>query len=75
MVSVFYKQARARFGDLPSILFTGKGREAVVIEALNNGADVYLQKGGDIKAQFAELTHKITKAAITEYLKRPKYAF
>jgi CheY-like chemotaxis protein len=33
--------------DIPFILFTGKGREEVVIDAINNGADFYLQKGGD----------------------------
>jgi len=46
----------------PFLLFTGKGREDVVIEALNNGADFYIQKGGDPKAQFAELSDKIEKA-------------
>jgi signal transduction histidine kinase len=56
------KQIRARTRDLPFILFTGKGREEVVIEALNNGADFYLQKGGDPKAQFTELEHKIRQA-------------
>lgn len=55
----FLKQIRSRYGDLPFILFTGKGREEVVIEALNNGADFYLQKGGDPKVQFIELHHKI----------------
>ncbi|HWS22500.1 MAG TPA: PAS domain S-box protein, partial [Methanoregula sp.] len=30
--------------------------------ALNSGADFYLQKGGDPKAQFAELAHKIKQA-------------
>jgi len=34
----------------------------VVIEAINNGADFYLQKGGNPKAQFAELSHKIKHA-------------
>jgi PAS domain S-box-containing protein len=48
--------------DTPFILFTGKGREEVVIEAINNGADFYLQKGGDPAAQFAELGHKIVQA-------------
>ena len=48
--------------DIPFILFTGRGREEVVIEAINNGVDFYLQKGGDPKAQFAELGHKIKKA-------------
>lgn len=58
----FLKQIRRGFGDLPFILFTGKGREEVVIEALNNGADFYLQKGGDTKSQFTELHHKIIQA-------------
>ena len=58
----FLKNVRHSFGDIPFILFTGKGREEVVIEALNNGADFYLQKGGDPKSQFAELMHKITLA-------------
>lgn len=56
------KQIRADHGDLPFILFTGKGREEVVIEALNHGADFYLQKGGDPKSQFIELHHKILQA-------------
>ena len=58
----FLKEVRSRFGDVPFILFTGKGREEVVIEAINNGADFYLQKGSDTKAQFAELGHMIRKA-------------
>jgi PAS domain S-box-containing protein len=58
----FLKAVRERFGDLPFILFTGKGREEVVIEAINNGADFYLQKGGDVRAQFAELAHVIRHA-------------
>jgi PAS domain S-box-containing protein len=55
----FLRALRAQGNATPFILFTGKGREEVVIEALNNGADFYLQKGGDPKAQFAELEHKI----------------
>ena len=58
----FLKAVRESHGDVPFILFTGKGREEVVIEAINNGADFYLQKGGDPTAQFAELAHKIKKA-------------
>jgi PAS domain S-box-containing protein len=57
------KKLRATDKSLPFILFTGKGREEVVIEALNNGADFYLQKGGNPTAQFTELLHKI-KAAV-----------
>jgi len=48
--------------DVPFILFTGKGREEVVIDAIDSGADFYLQKGGDPVVQFAELGHKIVQA-------------
>ncbi len=58
----FLKETRRRFGAIPFILFTGKGREEVVIEAINNGADFYLQKGGSAVALFAELAHKVRLA-------------
>jgi PAS domain S-box-containing protein len=58
----FLIEVRSRFGSIPFILFTGKGREEIVIQAINRGADFYLQKGGDTDAQFAELTHKIKQA-------------
>ena len=56
------KEIRAEFPDLPFIIFTGKGREDVVIEAFDNGADFYLQKGGTPTPQFLELGHKIIAA-------------
>ncbi len=59
----FLVEVRSRFGPIPFILFTGRGREEVVIQAINSGADFYLQKGGEPGAQFAELTHKIKAAA------------
>lgn len=58
----FLKHVRSETGDVPFILFTGRGREEVVIEAINNGADFYLQKGGDPRAMFSELGHKIRLA-------------
>jgi PAS domain S-box-containing protein len=58
----FLKTVRSRGSVVPFIIFTGKGREEIVIEALNSGADFYIQKGGDPKAQFAELAHKIRQA-------------
>jgi PAS domain S-box-containing protein len=58
----FLKAVRARGDETPFIIFTGKGREEVVIEALNSGADFYLQKGGEPKSQFVELAHKIQYA-------------
>ena len=51
----FMKQVKALGDDTPFIIFTGKGREHVAKEALNNRADFYLQKGSDPKSQFAEL--------------------
>ncbi|MFA6362386.1 PAS domain S-box protein [Methanoregula sp.] len=53
------KKLRADGEKIPFILFTGKGREEIVIAALNNGVTFYLQKGTDTVAQYAELTHKI----------------
>jgi CheY-like chemotaxis protein len=44
---------------MPFILFTGKGREEVAAEALNLGANRYIQKGGDARAQFLELKHAV----------------
>ncbi|HWQ68099.1 MAG TPA: PAS domain S-box protein [Methanospirillum sp.] len=57
----FLKQVKSR-GTSPSfILFTGNGCEEVVIDALNNGADFYLRKRGEPKADFAELGTNIRK--------------
>ncbi|MEI7857626.1 MAG: PAS domain S-box protein [Methanomicrobiales archaeon] len=58
----FLVEVRTRFGTIPFILFTGRGREEVVIQALNSGADFYLQKGGEPKSQYAELSNKIRYA-------------
>ncbi len=58
----FLKEIRGRGNTTPFLIFTGKGREEIVIEALNEGADFYIQKGGSPKSQFAELAHKIKKA-------------
>jgi len=49
--------------DVPFILFTGKGREEVAMEAINNGADFYIQKGGNPSVQFQELKNAIFKLA------------
>ncbi|NLV26171.1 MAG: PAS domain S-box protein [Methanomicrobiales archaeon] len=58
----FLQEVRSQYGEIPFILFTGRGREEVVILALNYGADFYLQKGGEPKSQFAELAHKVRTA-------------
>lgn len=58
----FLKEVRVRYGNLPFILFTGRGREEVVMDAVNYGADYYLQKAGDPIILFTDLTHKIRMA-------------
>jgi PAS domain S-box-containing protein len=58
----FLKEVREAYGDIPFILFTGKGREEIAIEAIDNGADFYIQKGGQPKAAFVELSHKVKMA-------------
>jgi PAS domain S-box-containing protein len=58
----FLKEVRSRFGSLPFLLFTGKGREEIVIQAVDNGVDYYIQKGHDMHGMIAELSHKIKRA-------------
>lgn len=53
------KEMRSNSIDIPFILFTGKGREEVAIDALNNGADFYLNKGGNPRVQFTELMNLV----------------
>ncbi|MEN6343027.1 MAG: PAS domain S-box protein [Methanospirillum sp.] len=58
----FLRALRAAGNTTPFIIFTGRGREEVVIEAIDSGADFYVQKGGNPVVQFAELAHKINQA-------------
>ncbi len=53
------EKVREQESDIPFIIFTGKGREEVAMEALNLGADRYLQKGGDPRSQFSVLSKAI----------------
>jgi PAS domain S-box-containing protein len=58
----FLQILRGRGDSIPFIIFTGRGREEVIIQALNSGVDFYLQKGGDPGSQFAELANLVRKA-------------
>jgi PAS domain S-box-containing protein len=58
----FLKELRDRGNDIPFILFTGKGREEIAIEALNLGADRYFNKHGKPKTVYGELAHSIITA-------------
>ncbi len=59
----FLEEVRRRYPELPFIIFTGKGREEVAVEALNLGADRYLQKGGDPASQYGLLADAIVQEA------------
>ena len=58
----FLHAVRARFGEVPFILYTGGDREDGVIQVLNDGADYYLRKGGDPGEEFAALSQQIIQA-------------
>ena len=58
----FLRRIRNSGSRVPFIIFTGRGREDIVIQALNEGADFYIQKGGEPVSQFTELSHKIILA-------------
>jgi len=71
----FLKELREKHNKIPFVIFTGRGREEVAIEALNLGADRYLNKTGDAETVYCELAHAIHQAvdrrsAQTESLKR-----
>lgn len=58
----FLKNVRSEFGDLPFILFTGKGCEDVAVRAIEYGVDFYVQKGDDPRLKLSELEVRIQKA-------------
>jgi PAS domain S-box-containing protein len=47
--------------QIPVVIFTGQGREEVAVDALNLGADRYLQKGGDPASQYGLLADAIVQ--------------
>jgi PAS domain S-box-containing protein len=58
----FLKTIRRNGDKTPFIIYSGKGREHVILEALNCGADFFIPKGGDALAQYVEMKHKILLA-------------
>lgn len=55
----FLKTIRDKRIDIPFILFTGVGRDELMHQAIENGADSFIQKIGDPKTQFSELSKRI----------------
>lgn len=58
---------RIQGNQVPFILFSPKGREDVVIRALNNGADFYLEKSGSSSTSFADLQHMISTSVASRH--------
>jgi len=56
------KSLRRRGNGTPFIILTAKENEGVVLEALDNGADFYMQKQQDPQMQYATLAHMVRKS-------------
>ena len=56
------KTIRDKRIDTPFILFTGVGRDELMNQAIENGANSFIQKIGDPKAQYSELSKRIWQA-------------
>jgi len=54
---------RENGNETPFIMFTGKGREEVELDAFRSGASLYLQKRGGSIAVFAELQNAIRQVS------------
>jgi PAS domain S-box-containing protein len=63
----FLKILRSEGDTTPVIIFTGVGHERTAIEAINNGANFFLQKGDDPQAKFRELVEMVKTAAERNY--------
>jgi PAS domain S-box-containing protein len=57
----FLERVRTTHPDLPFVLFTGEGSEAVASEAISAGVTDYLQKGGGT-AQYEVLANRVRNA-------------
>lgn len=59
----FLRHVRARYGEIPFILVTGRGSEDVAVEASRYGISAYFRKGGDETALLHEIYGKIREEA------------
>ena len=69
----FLKELKEQQRDIAFILFTGKGREEVAVEALNLGADRYINKNGSPETVYGELADAINKDCGTKEIKKTPY--
>ncbi len=57
----FLKKLRDQDNNIPFIMFTGRGREEVAMEALNLGANRYFQKGDDPRTLYGMLADAVVR--------------
>ncbi len=50
------KEVRSRGIDVPFVMITGQGMDDAIIESLSAGADLHVEKKGDLRSQFAALS-------------------
>ena len=62
----FLARVRSKDDLIPFIIFTGKSREEIAIQALNLGATHYVIKGGNPKSQYGELMH-IVRSSVDHF--------
>ncbi|HEY3360253.1 MAG TPA: response regulator [Methanosarcina sp.] len=55
----FLKTIRDKRINIPFILFTGVDKEELMRQAMENGANSFIEKIGDPRAQYSELSNKI----------------
>jgi DNA-binding NarL/FixJ family response regulator len=59
----FLRTIRNKRIDIPFILFTGIDEKEVIHRAIENGAHSFIQKTGDPKAEYLELSKRIWQIA------------
>lgn len=55
----FLKTIRDKRINIPFIMFTGVDREELMHQAIENGANFFIEKIGDPRAQYSELSKRI----------------
>jgi CheY-like chemotaxis protein len=55
----FLRTIRDKRINIPFILFSGVGKEEIMDKAIENGANSFIQKVGDPKSQYCELSKRI----------------
>lgn len=59
----FLRNIRNKRNNIPFILFTGIEEKEIMYRAIENGAHSFIQKTGDPKAQYLELSRRICQIA------------